>query len=493
MTGNKDKYPVEYWAFRLGRLVVRLSREIESAYLVGSCPLGNVSDDREDRPHVRDEFAVLDQTLASIDKALDGLQKGRQSNLVQAAKDAKEAFRGVVGQVTEGLRNGEAAQLAQHFSDLRELSREFQDEAYEDRPINKFLAKFRGKATSSTPTKRGRGRPRKELPKADEIRSPFEREVWKRFTKCVDKLVSRFGHAAAFFNFGNTLEGGCEAFRIKESAEAEGSSWNEVIRDMSRDIEKQLSQLSDAGVQSPRLTWDAKRDLDIETRLRQTIDEIEEGLKTFEGRERQRSVVIAALASLPDLRWEEVTIEVRSPDEAGFATNNVTVVFSARRIQVERTLQDLGFLKRGGQHKKILETLMLFAKHRGAIDWPKARASEERGRKKLEDEDNPDLISLFDPVSDEDEDLVDDEHELEDEDDFEKGYYAKQVSMAPPKPTVKKEHVSKLRNHLKMLMDTDLDPFKEYRKSSRQQKNAFESNGGYQLKCDCFLNISTKT
>ena len=493
MTGKQASYSTGYWAFRLGRLVIRLSREIESAYLVGSCPLGGVSRDPEDHPHVRDEFAVLDQTLQSIDEALDGLQKGRQSNLAQAAKDAKEAFTKVIGQVTEGLSNGDAAQLAQHFSDLQELSREIQYEAYEDHPINKFLATFRGEATSSTPTKRGRGRPRKEIPKQDEIPSPLALDAWKKFTKCVDKLVSRLGDASAFFNFGSTFERGCETYRIKESAEAVGQSWNEVSRNLARDIEKQLSQLSDAGVRSADLEWDSQQRLDIETYVRKTADEIEERLKTLGGKNRQRSLVITALASLPDLRWDEVTIEVQSPNETEFEANNVTVVFRARRIQVERTLQELGFLKPGGQHKKIVETLILFARHRGAIKWPKDKAIEKRGRKKLEDEENPDVGNLYEPEIEEDEDSVDDEeNQLRGEEDFETGHFAKQPSSAPPKPIVTKEDVSEMRKQLKTLFDTDSDPFEPYGRSSRKQRNSDESKGGYQLKCDCILNILPK-
>ena len=492
MTGKQASYSTGYWAFRLGRLVIRLSREIESAYLVGSCPLGGVSRDPEDHPHVRDEFAVLDQTLQSIDEALDGLQKGRQSNLAQAAKDAKEAFTKVIDQVTEGLSNGDAAQLAQHFSDIQELSREFQDEAYEDRPINKFLAQFRGEATSSTPTKRGRGRPRKEIPKQDEIPSPLALDAWKKFTKCVDKLVSRLGDASAFFNFGSTFERGCETYRIKESAEAVGQSWNEVSRNLARDIEKQLSQLSDAGVRSADLEWDSQQRLDIETYVRKTADEIEERLKTFGGKNRQRSLVITALASLPDLCWKEVTIEVRSPDETGFEIDSITVVFIARRIRVERTLQELGFLKPGGQPKKIVKTLMLFAKHQGAIKWPKVRAIEKRGRKKLEDEENPGEINLYEAENKNEEDPIDEETQMKDEDDFETGNFAKQTSLAPPKPIVTKEDVSKLRKQLEILFGTDSDPFKPYQRSSRKRKNSEESKGGYQLKCDCILIISPR-
>ncbi|MDB4671728.1 hypothetical protein OAF34_06280 [Pirellulaceae bacterium] len=483
MTRKKEPYPVQYWAFRLGRLVERLSRIVESVYLVESHP-HDKKGDSEDSAHVRDEFAVLDQALNDVENALDGLWGRGQSNLKQASIEAKEAFTELVDRLQEGLSNGEALKLSRQFSDLQEISWEFEGEPFGDWPINKFLASFRGEELSESIPKRGRGRPRKKPKMEGEIESPLTSESYRRFDNSVKKIVSRLGDSSALLNIGRNLERACQPWRVKATFEAHGKSWRETYRVIGQNVEKSLNHLAEEGVSTAALPWYALPESDLETRVNQTVDEVEERLKSFESNKQKNSFVITPLASLPDLRWEEVTIEVNSPGPT-LQFGQLSVKFSARRVEVKRTLEEIGFLKRGGQAKKVVSTLTAFALNDGFIAWPKTgvAGTEVKKRKSLEDEENAGLEEASE--------------NKEEQEALEKHGLQKVVAQKSITPTIKivtEKDVSDFRIILKSLLQLDDDPFYPYDNPFGESNRGYHAvaEKGYRLKCDCRLIASSE-
>ncbi|TWU09889.1 hypothetical protein Poly21_54380 [Allorhodopirellula heiligendammensis] len=267
MTTTTSKYPKEFLAFRLGRLVVQLPRTIEVAYLIDSCPLSSVCFDSSDRPHVRDEHGSLDRVWADLETTLQQLCANGQDTVKEEAEKTLKALAEVMHQVTDGLQNGEAARLAEYHSEISDISLEYSREQFFESPLSKFLVKFRGEE----------GQP----PKQDEIKSPLRSESWDGLKRCIDALVSRLDELSRFFHIGRSFEQGCEPIRVKESVEFVGKSWNELYRKLASDVDEQISILTGLGLETSGLAWSSAPKLDFEMRLWTTASEIEERLKSF--------------------------------------------------------------------------------------------------------------------------------------------------------------------------------------------------------------------
>lgn len=224
-TPMEEIYPNEYLAFRLGRLMMQLPRAIENAYLIDSFPLCDVYRNSSDRPHVRDEFGVLDRVLAYLETTLEQLNANAPSISKQVVQEALAALSEVTHQVLTGLGNGDAAQLSEWYSELGDITRECSYEKFADDPLNRFLAKFRGEDALDEET------PAKSYPpKLNGIESPLNCESWEGFKKRIHELVSRLGELSAFFEIGRSLEQRCETHWIKESVEFADKSLNQLHR-----------------------------------------------------------------------------------------------------------------------------------------------------------------------------------------------------------------------------------------------------------------------
>jgi hypothetical protein len=484
MTPSKDSWPREYWAFRFGRLAVQLPRVIEQAYIHDSLPIDEPAvEDKADHP--RDKFPSVDRVFADIEEALINLRDNGPSNLKTAAEDAFKAFDEFKRLILHALADGDAGVVANHFSFLQDECLPRRGQSFDDSVLREFLAKFRGDQKPTNPEKLGRGRPKKTISKEAESQFPLLSDAWNRFTKTIETVSKRLNKSVVLYNMGKALEEASNAQHLKSMTSRHDKSNNEFYRELSDVVEKQLELLASLGVETADLAWNVSSERDFGTRLRLTLEELEEQLVSFEWKNDPNAVAITEFRSMKSLSWDEVSISLEETDAT---TIDPCIVIEARCVSVKKRASELGFFTEHGRPATRLVTLAKFCRAEGFVTWPDTRANETV-KKRLEDEEND--LQVFQRTDEED----DREESGGDEDTLEGVEGDREpVSRARSKPPIEKHHAHLFRNHLKDLLGIDEDPFYPYDRPEGETVGRRSQLGktlpprqvkGYKLKCMC--------
>jgi hypothetical protein len=240
------------------------------------------------------------------------------------------------------------------------------------------------------------------------------------------------------------------------------------------------------GVETADLAWNVSSERDFGTRLRLTLEELEEQLVSFEWKNDPNAVSMPVFKYMESLSWDEVSISLEEPD----ATTDPWIVIQARGGFVKKRASELGFFTQRGYPAKRLHTLSKFCRAEGFVTWPDTRANETV-KKRLEDEENDPQVLQRTDEEDDREESGGDEDTLEGvEGDREP------VSRARSNPPIEKHHAPGLGNHLKDLLGIDEDPFYPYdrpegetveRRSESGKKLPPRQVKGYKLKCVCSI------
>jgi hypothetical protein len=484
MAPSKDNRSREYWAFGLGRLIAQLPVVIEETYLIDSFPLVEPSSDSEKPTHLRDEFSRFDHIVAEIEATLVQLRDDGPSNLKAAADASLKAFGEVTKLMMDALGNGQAAEAAEFYSELEDICRPWPGTKFDDFALRKFLAEFRGDQKPTNPEKLGRGRPKKTISKEVESQFPLLSDVWKRFTKTIETVSKRLNKSVVLYNLGKALEEASNAQHLKPITSPHDKSNNEFYRELSDVVEEQLELLASLGVETADLAWNVSSERDFGTRLRLTLDELEEQLVSFEWKHDPNAVAIPEFRSMKSLNWKEVSISLEETNIDSW------IVIQARGVSVNKRASELGFFTKHGKPATRLTTLSTLCRAEGFVTWPDTRANETV-KKRLEDEEND--LPVFERTDGEG-----DEEESGGDEDILEGFEGKQekVSRARLKPPIEKHQVHLFRNHLKDLLGIDEDPFYPYdrpegetveRRSQSGKKMPPRQLKGFKLKCSCNL------
>ena len=486
MAPSKENRSREYWAFRLGRLTAQLPLVIEETYLIDSFPLVKPSFDLEKPTHLRDEYPRFDHIVAEIEVTLSRLKDDGPSNLKAAADASLKAFGEVTNLMMDALENGLAAEVATFYSELQDICVPWPGTKFDDFALRKFLAEFRGDQKPTNPEKSGRGRPKKTISKEADTQLPLLSDTWKRFTGTVETLSKRLNKSVVLYNLGKALEEASNAQHLKSTTSQHDKSNNEFYRELSDVVKEQLGLLASLGVETVDLAWNVSSERDFETRLQQTLEELEKQLVSFEWHNAPNTVSIPEFKSMKNLSWEEVAISLETPD----ATSDPWIVIQARGVSSRKRSSEFGFFTERGKPATRLFTLAKFCRANGFIYWPDSKATETVS-KRLEDEEND--LKVFGRTDEEDDREVagDDDDTLEGVDDKQET-----VPRVRRKPPVEKHQVQLFRNHLKDLLGIDDDPFYPYdrpkgetveRRTSSGKKLPSRQLKGFKLKCSCNL------
>jgi hypothetical protein len=261
---------------------------------------------------------------------------------------------------------------------------------------------------------------------------------------------------------------------------------NEFYRELSDVVEKQLELLASLGVETADLAWNVSSERDFGTRLRLTLEELEEQLVSFEWKNDPNAVSMPVFKYMESLSWDEVSISLEEPD----ATTDPWIVIQARGVLVKKRASELGFFTQRGYPAKRLHTLAKFCRAEGFVTWPDTRANETV-KKRLEDEENDPQVLQRTDEEDDREESGGDEDTLE-------GVEGEQetVSQVRLKSPVEKHQVHLFRNHLKDLLGIDEDPFYPYARPAGETVERRSESGkklpprqvkGYKLKCMCSM------
>lgn len=384
MAPSKDNRSREYWAFGLGRLIAQLPVVIEETYLIDSFPLVKPSSDSEKPTHLRDEFSRFDHIVAEIEATLVQLRDDGPSNLKAAADASLKAFGEVTKLMMDALENGQAAEAAEFYSELEDICRPWPGTKFDDFALRKFLAGFRGDQKPTNPKKLGRGRPKKTISKDVESQFPLLSDVWKRFTKTIETVSKRLNKSVVLYNLGKALEEASNAQHLKSITSQHDKSNNEFYRELSDVVEEQLELLASLGVETADLAWNVSSERDFGTRLRLTLEELEEQLVSFEWKNDPNAVAITEFRSMESLSWDEVSISLEETDAT---TIDPCIVIEARCVSVKKRASELGFFTEHGRPATRLVTLSKFCREEGFVTWPDTRANETV-KKRLADEEN---------------------------------------------------------------------------------------------------------
>ena len=326
MTPSKDSRPREYWAFRFGRLAVQLPRVIEQAYIHDSLPIDEPAvEDKADHP--RDKFPSVDRVFADIEEALINLRDNGPSNLKTAAEDAFKAFDEFKRLILHALVDGDSVVVANHFSFLQDECLPRRGQSFDDSVLREFLAKFRGDEIPAKSRKRRPGRPRKPIATPKESQLPLTSNAWKNFNKKIQVVSKRLDKSVVFYNLGKALEKASNAQHLKSMTSRHDKSNNEFYRELSDVVEKQLELLASLGVETADLAWNVSSERDFGTRLRLTLEELEEQLVSFEWKNDPNAVAITEFRSMESLSWDEVSISLEETDAT---TIDPCIVIEAR-------------------------------------------------------------------------------------------------------------------------------------------------------------------
>lgn len=486
MTPSKDSCPREYWAFRFGRLAVQLPRVIEQAYIHDSLPIDEPA--VEDKPdHPRDKFPSVDRVFADIEEALINLRDNGPSNLKKSAVDALKAFDEFKRLILHALADGDAEVVANHFSFLQDECLPRRGQSFDDSALREFLAIFRGDDKPPRLEKLKPGRPRKPVATPKESQLPLTSNAWNNFNNKIQAVSKRLNKFVVLYNLGKALEEASDPQHLKSMTAQHDKANNEFYRELSDVVEESLELLASLGVETADLAWNVSSERDFGTRLRLTLEELEEQLVSFEWKNDPSDVAVPEFKSMKSLSWEEVSIAIEKPD----ATIDPWIVIKARGVSVKKRASELGFFTEHGKPATRLTTLAKFCRSKGFIRWSDSKATVNV-RKRLEDAENDIQVSERIDREGYREELGGDEDTLESIEG--ESEVASRARLTPP---VEKHQVHLIRKHLNGLLGIDEDPFYPYHRPEGETVERRSQSGkqlpprqlkGFKLKCSCKLN-----